>query len=306
MISKRPYRTLITGIALLLLWSVPSFAAPGRGGLRYTVVVDKFENKSGSDRELGDEWATLLTSALHESGQFIVVAQDDMQLNALKEQLRGLSGITAQGKKTAARGHMSPAQLLVKGVITHFQEGTGTQGGGIGIAGFKVNAGRKKTEMRATLQMIDATTGALVAAKNFTGLAQERAFSVGRQEGSVNMGQDSNVHQAFEKAIADVIPWMVEQLPSVSWRGAVVKVDKGRIIINRGSREGVVSGDEFVAGESEVLRDPDTGEFLDEVIHERARIKVVSLSERTSVCTVANGDAAQLVAGMAIQYKEGD
>jgi curli biogenesis system outer membrane secretion channel CsgG len=290
-------------LAAAWLWSGTASAAP-RGNLRYSVVVDKFENNTGTSR-LGDDWGTLLTSALHESGSFIVVAQDDMQLKALKEQLRNMTGTTAQGRKTAQRGHMVPAQLMVKGVITHFQQGTANQDGGIGVGKFKINAGRTKTEIRATLQMIDATTGAIVAAKNFIGIAQQRAFSVqqnGGQQGKVGMGADANVHDALEKAIAEVIPWMVAQLPSVAWRGTIVRVDKGKITINRGSREGVTAEDEFIAGESEILRDPDTGEFLEEVLNERARIKVVQLNDRTAVCTVVNGEPGHIVTGMAIQY----
>jgi curli biogenesis system outer membrane secretion channel CsgG len=307
MVSRNMSWKLLSAVAAaLLVWSTPSFAGSPSGGLRFTVVVDNFENKSESPRRLGDEWATLLTTALHESGHFIVVAQDDMQLTALKEQLRGLSGITTQGKKTAVRGQMSPAQLLVKGVITHFEEGAASQGGGVGVGRFRVNAGRKKTEIRATLQMIDASTGALVAAKSFTGSASGRAFSLQHQEGNhdgnVELGNNDNVHEAFEKALAEVIPWMVEQLPSVAWRGSIVKVDSGRIIINRGSREGVNTGDEFVAGESEILRDPDTGEVLDEVLHERARIRVVNIGERTATCSIVNGEAGQIVVGMAVQY----
>jgi curli biogenesis system outer membrane secretion channel CsgG len=306
MVSNKSWKCWSSVVTALLVWGTTSLAAPPTGGLRYTVVVDKFENKSEDPQPLGDEWATLLTSALYESGQFIVIAQDDMQLKALKEQLRGLSGITTQGRKTAARGQMSPAQLLVKGVITHFQQGAANQGGGVGFGKVRINAGRKKTEIGATLQMIDASTGALVAARNFTGIAQQRAFSLqqqgNNQDGNVNMGEGDNVHAALQKAIAEVIPWMVTQLPSVPWRGSVVKVDSQRVIINRGSREGVSAGDEFVAGESEILRDPDTGEVLDEVVHERARIRVVQLGERTATCSVVNGDVGQIVVGMGIQY----
>jgi hypothetical protein len=97
---------------------------------------------------------------------------------------------------------------------------------------------------------------------------------------------------------------MVSQLPSISWRGSVVRVADGRVIINRGSREGVAAGDEFVAGESEILRDPDTGEFLEEVIHERARIRVERLTERTSTCSVVGGDSRQIVVGMAVQHRD--
>jgi curli biogenesis system outer membrane secretion channel CsgG len=289
----------------LVFAATPAVANSSRGGsLRYTVVVDKFENKTHSERALGDEWSTLLTSKLHESGSFIVVAQTDMQLEALKEQLRAATGTTVQGRKTAVRGQMTPAQLLVKGVITQLKEGAADQGGGTGVGKFRIQAGRKTTEVRATLQMIDATTGSLVAAKNFVGIAQQRAFGVQSQRGdNVNMGQDDNVYAAFEKAVDEVIPWMVAQLPSVRWRGTVVKVDKDRVIVNRGSREGVAAGDEFIVGESEVLRDPDTGEVIDEVVHERARVRVAQVSERTAVCSVVGGAIGQIVERMAIQYK---
>lgn len=305
MTPKNSFRNLgIAVAALLVLWSAPSFATPTRAGLRYTIVVDKFANKTESQRALGDEWSTLLTTKLHESGSFIVVGQTDAQLAALKEQLRGASGLTTQGRKTAVRGQMTPAQLLVQGVITHLKEGAADQSGGIGVGKFRINAGRKTTEVRATLQIIDATTGALVAAKNVVGTAQQRAFSVQQaQGGNVNMGQDDNIHEAFEKAISEVIPWMVAQLPSVTWRGSVVKVDKQRVIVNRGSREGVSAGDEFIVGESELLRDPDNGDVLDEIVHERARLRVDQVTERTAVCSVIDGTIGQIGERMAIQYK---
>jgi hypothetical protein len=242
---------------LVLAFLTVPLIAQARGSLRFTIVVDKFENKSGND-QIGDEWATLLTSALHESGHFIVVAQDDMQLKALNEQLRNASGSTVQGRKSAQRAQMAPAQLLVKGVITHLQQGAANQDGGVGVGRFRVSG--------------------------------------------VNLGRDDDVQAAFQKAIAEVIPWLVAQLPSVPWRGSVVRIADGRIIINRGSREGVAAGDEFVAGESEILRDPDTGEVLDEVLHERARIRVERITDRTATCSVVTGNASQLVVGMAIQY----
>lgn len=303
MVSKNPFRTLALATALLVFWSAPSFAR-SQGNLRYTVVVDEFENKTGSHRALGNEWSTILTSKLHESGRFVVVGQTGAQLAALKEQLRGASGVTAQGKKTAVRGQMTPAQLLVQGVITHIKEGSADQGGGIGVGRFRVNAGRKKTEVRATLQMIDASTGALVAAKSFVGAAHQRAFSLQEaSHGGVSSAQDDNVPEAFEKAIEEVIPWMVAQLPSVPWRGSVVKVDKESVIVNRGSREGVTAGDEFIVGESEVLRDPDNGDVLDEIVRERARLRVDKVNERTAVCSVIDGTIGQIVERMGIQYK---
>jgi curli biogenesis system outer membrane secretion channel CsgG len=307
-IRRFPEGWLMMSLIALILLASPSFAS-SKSSLRYSVFVEKFENKSESPDRLGDEWATQLTSALHESGHFIVVAQDDMQKSALKEQGRGAAGVTAQGRKTAARSRMTPAQLLVKGVITHFKQNSANQGGGFGVGNIKLKMGRKKTELRATIQMIDATTGALVASKNITGVAQDRDFGVGysgqKGGGEAGGGEDDNVHAAMEKALQDVIPWMVDQLPSVPWRGSVVLVKGEQVIINRGTREGVAAGNEFIAGESELLSDPDTGETLDEIVHERARIQVITANERTSVCKVVGGDLGQIVEGMGIQPGNG-
>ncbi len=301
----RTLRFALPALLIALALSLSPVFAGQSGGLRYTVFVEKFDNHTEAPASLGYEWATQLTTALQESGQFIVVAQSDMQKSALDEQARGASGVTVQGKKTAVHSRMSPAQLLVKGVITHFQKDSANQGGGIDLGRFKIGAGRAKTEIRATLQMIDSTTGALVAAKNFVGIAQGRGIEIGlrNSEGSGNLsaGKKDNVHEALEKAINEVIPWMVEQLPSVPWRGSVVKVDGDRVLLNRGTREGVAVGDVFVVGESEIISDPDTGETLDEVVQERARVKVTGVNERTSTCSVVGGNGNQIVQGMGVQ-----
>ena len=186
-------------------------------------------------------------------------------------------------------------------MITHFQQGTGDQGGGFTISGVTLGGGRSKTEVRATIQMIDATTGAIVASKNFTGIAQNRKITIGIRQGGVGAGEGDNIPKALDQAISEIIPWMVTQLPSVPWRGSVVKVAGDNVIINRGTREGVSPGDEFIAGESEILSYPDTGETLDEIVHERARIRVIKAGERTSTCSVTQGDLYQIVEGMGIQ-----
>lgn len=307
---------IIVMSAALLLTSEPVLArakakAKGSGGLRYSVVVDKFENKT-DNKGLGNEWSTVLTSKLFESGHFIVVALPDAQLKVLKEQLRASTGKTAQGRKTPVRAQATPAQLVISGVITHFKEGTSDQGGGFGVGRFRINAGRKTTEVRGTLQMIDTTTGTLLAAKEFTGIAAARGVGVKEddeeEEKTKKKGDDAklvreaNIHAAFEKAIEEVIPWMVDQLPSVRWRGTVVRADKSGIIVNRGSREGVSAGDEFIIGESEILRDPDTGEIIDELVRERARVKVVQVNERTSMCILVSGDLEEIVERMSVKY----
>jgi len=83
----------------------------------------------------------------------------------------------------------------------------------------------------------------------------------------------------------------------------VVMVKGDQIYINRGSREGVAMGQEFTVGEVEVLRDPDTGEVLDESMTEIARLKVSQVKEKLSIANVTSGDTASVIKGMTIHRR---
>ncbi len=64
----------------------------------------------------------------------------------------------------------------------------------------------------------------------------------------------------------------------------------GKVYVNRGSREGIGVGQEFTVGEVEILRDPDTGEVLDESMTEIARLRVSQVKEKISICEVVSGE----------------
>ena len=88
--------------------------APPEGNLRYSVTVTKFKNEAGwhGKWKIGDGMTTIMTDALHDSGWFIVLGDDEMRKAAMKEQDFAASGRTAKGKKSAKIGRMTPAQLL--------------------------------------------------------------------------------------------------------------------------------------------------------------------------------------------------
>ena len=94
---------------------------------------------------------------------------------------------------------------------------------------------------------------------------------------------------------------MIKQLPSIPWSGSVVMMRDGKVYINRGMREGVAVGQEFVVGSSDIIRDPDTGEVLDEVIQEVARIQVSSAKEKLALCDVISGDSDAIEKGMKVR-----
>jgi curli biogenesis system outer membrane secretion channel CsgG len=281
-------------------------AKPEVGQLRYTITVQKFENRSGwrGKWDIGDAWGAVLTDMLNQSGRFIVLGESDMRQAAMAEQDFAASGRTAGGRTAPVTGQMTPAQLLVKGVITHVQETTGGGSGRLSVGPVRVGGRGGKGEINATVYVVDSTTGQVLASQSVVGESGRRGLAFGYSgdgwSGDVDGFKADNVGKAVEAACADAVDFVITQLPGISWTGTVVDVQNGRVIINRGTREGVVADQAFVVGEASVLRDPDTGEVLDEYLDEVARLKVSQVRERIAICTVTSGDASAVQRGMAV------
>lgn len=295
---------LVVLFALSVLFAPLAYSAE-EGGLRYTVTVQKFENEAGwaSQWDLGDAWAAVLTDALNETDRFIVLGEQEMRQAALDEQDFAASGRTAGGAKAPATGQMTPAQILVKGVITHVEDNTSKKRGGISIRGIRVGGGGGTAEINTTIYMVDSTTGQVLASKSVTGEAGSRGFRLGFSRhfsGDFETFSKDNVGKAVLASVEEAVEWMIDELPSVKWTGTVVMNRGGKIYINRGEREGVRVGQELVIGESEVIRDPDTGEILDEIMTEFARIRVDEVREKLSIASVIDGDASMVDRGMAV------
>jgi curli biogenesis system outer membrane secretion channel CsgG len=264
-------------------------------GLRYTVAVAEFENKSGWNGQvrLGGAWATIMTDLLNRSGHFTVLAESSMRAAALDEQDLGASGRVAGGNKTPAVGHLTPAQILLKGVITHVQT-TGSQKGGFGIGKVRVGGKRKKAEINATIYLLDTTTGQVMSSTSVVGHSESKGgmFSYrDRNNDAAFAGQkDQNLQKAMFGAVNKAIGWLVKKLPDIPWSGTVVMVRDDKVYVNRGSREGVSTGQLFLVGKRDILRDPDTGEVLDESMEEVAHLEAIRVNEKVSVCKVVSGD----------------
>ena len=74
----------LTAFALAALASAAVFAEGGN--LRYSIMVNKFENKANwrGQWELGDAWGTIFTDQLDQSGKFIVLGEADMRGAAMQ------------------------------------------------------------------------------------------------------------------------------------------------------------------------------------------------------------------------------
>lgn len=301
---KSSSKIIVTVCVLaLVLTALPAFA---QGGLRYTITVTKFENEAGwhGQWDIGDAWGSVMTDILNQTGKFIVLGESDMRAEALAEQDFAASGRTAGGSKAPVTGQMTPAQLLVKGAITHVQDSTTGGGGGVSFKGIRVGGGKDKAEINATIYLVDSTTGQVVASTRVTGEAGRRGgrlgYSGGGFSGDVNAFKKDNVGKAVEDAVSQAVDWLTGQLPSVKWTGSVALINGGKVYVNRGTREGVAPGQTFVVGEETVIRDPDTGEVLDSSLETLATLKAVDVKEKLTICDVVSGDASRVGKGMAV------
>lgn len=305
--EMNPRSMIVLALTLaLLVAAVPTVAQTGSGGMRYTITVSKFDNEAGwhGRWDIGTAWGTVMTDILNQTDRFIVLGESDMRAEALAEQDFAASGRTAGGSKAPVTGQMTPAQILVKGAITHVQESTKGGGGGLRIERFRIGGSKDTAEINATIYMVDSTTGQIIASTSVTGQAGRKGIRFGYSGrdvgGDMAAFKKDNVGKAVEDAVSQATEWLIDQLPNVPWTGSVALVREGQVYVNRGTREGVSSGQTFLVGERVVIRDPETGSVLDETLNEVATLKAVSVKEKLSICDVVSGDVSKIDRGMAV------
>ena len=300
----------MVGLAAVVAVSLVQAAGeePAKGGLRYTITVTKFENQSGwsGQWELGDAWGAVMTDALQASGHFIVLGEKDMRGEAMAEQDLGASGRTAGGAKTPKIGQMTPAQLLVKGAITHVQSSTAGGSGGLNFKGISLGGSKDTAQVNATIYLVDSQTGQVKASTKVVGNAGRKGLAVGYWgsklgglTGDMAGFKKDNVGKAVEDAVVQAVEFLMKQLDGIPWEGSVALAKDGKVIINRGSREGVTVGQQFSVGKAEDVVDNDTGEVLDRSLTKVATIKVAEVKEKVSTCEIVDGKGIDK--GMTVQ-----
>jgi curli biogenesis system outer membrane secretion channel CsgG len=284
-----------------------SFAANGlsaeepAGGLRYSISVSKFKNEANwsGKWDLGDGFTTIMTDVLNETKKFIVLGDSEMRGAAMDEQDFAASGRAAGGKKAPKIGRMTPAQLLVRGSITHVQE-TGGGDGGVNFKGLQLGGSKASAEVNITMYLVDSETGQVVASQKVVGKSGKRGIGVGYYGSKLggltgNMAgfTSDNVGKACEAAVSDGVKFIIAQLEKIPWEGSVVLAKDDRVIVNRGTRDGVTVGMQFKVGSVEELVDPDSGEVLDSEMTTVAELEATEVKEKVATCKVLTGSGIE-------------
>ena len=275
-------------------------AAMAEGNLRYSITVSKFENEAGWSGQwnIGDGFSTIMTDVLQQNGKFIVLGDADMRQEAMAEQDLAASGRLAGGKKAPQVGRMTPAQLLVRGSITHVQDDRAGGSGGLNFKGFRIGGSGGKAEVNITIYLVDSETGQVKASQKVVGVAGRRGVGIGYSGSALGgLGGDlegftkDNVGKACEDAVVQCVEFLEKQLESIPWEGSVMIASADKLVINRGSREGVSAGMKFQVGSTEELVDEDTGEVLDVEITTVGTTEVTEVKEKIAYCKPVAGAA---------------
>jgi len=207
--------------------NMASVQAEHYNGPKARIAVARFDNKTADSQNwyspsIGDGMADMLTTALVNSGRYIVLERASLD-TVLSEQDLGASGRIRQDT-AAAIGEIEGAELLVVAAVTEFGDSGGMQGsvggGKWGRALGAIAGGTRSAHMAIDLRVVDASTSRILAATSVEGEAKD--FNIGGAlsgyTGSVGLGGSlsSWKNTPREKALRDVIEAAVDYVISVT------------------------------------------------------------------------------------------
>jgi len=249
-------------------------AAPAIPGPKRTVAVADFNNKTDfllqyGEVDVGGGLAAMMTTALVESGQFIVVERARLS-SVLSEQELAAAGMVP-APHGAPVGQLLGAQLLIMGSVSEFSQAAKGKGFGIGFGsgGRKIGlAPSSRTGIVGLdIRVIDTATSEVVASYSVRESIKAKAVGLNFADGDFNLSHSNfkktPIGQAARKAIGAAVQRFAQAAAARPWTGQVVDFDATEVAINAGEASGVHIGDSFdVFRVSKVLTDPATGRVI--------------------------------------------
>jgi curli biogenesis system outer membrane secretion channel CsgG len=272
---------------------------PAQGAEKYKIAVMPFEDGSIQDRwwnnnwELGKGVSDELVTTLLETGKFRLIEREQLD-KVLAEQDFGTSG-RVDSKTAAEIGRILGVRYLVMGRITEFtfkSSGGGAisflKGGGLGI---------KTTTSRVVLdaRMVDTQTAEILTGVKGKGEKKQTNLGIIYDWNAMAFGSDefrkTDIGIALRDAVSKVAEGLAEKAygheEPVEMSGLVAYVLGEKIYINLGYSDGIKPGMTFVVYHIiDLVKDPLTGEIIDEISEPVAEIAVTEIKEKASTCII--------------------
>jgi curli biogenesis system outer membrane secretion channel CsgG len=262
--------------------------------LKKTIAVSRFENKSNwrGQWALDDGMADQLTEALVHSENFVVLERQTLG-DVLAEQNLAASDRAAKSK-TAQTGKIIPAQILVAGAITEFEESSAGGAGGLKVGKLKLGGKGKMAHVGLIIRLIDTTTGEILDSQRVEGKAKSGALDFATRIKNVSFGsaafKKTPLGKATQQAIDNAVAYVISKSEGLPFEGKIVTVKGNKIYLNVGERNGVQGGDSFlVYRQGEKIVDQDTGEVLGSEEEQIGVVRVSQAKEKFSTATQVQG-----------------
>jgi curli biogenesis system outer membrane secretion channel CsgG len=302
--------SLALAMALAAAW--PAFAAPSTAGgaeagaphLKRAVSVEDFQGAEAMGAA-----ATSLTAILEDElvrdGRFIVIARPSATVQASQAAAAAVAAATPQTDADKAATAALTPNLIVRGTITKFEaaaKGSGLTIGGLpmrGVGGGAAGVTGQRAIVELTLQLVDGTTGQVLASAHGNGSAGQRQLTAGATTASgATVGGSSQkatpVQQAADEAIRKAIEGLGRAAERVPWSAMVLDAEDGSVYIGAGSDENVTPGMTFsVWHRRKVLTDPVSGAVIDVLMDRIGTVAVTEVRGRTSTAKKVDGGDAQ-------------
>lgn len=248
-----------------------------RGPMRTVVVgpfdaIGSFTAKYGN-WDIGGGIAAMLTTALQQSGRFIVVERANLDGILTEKELSG-QGLTG-GTSGAGVGNIIGANLMVLGAVTEF--GTKDKGGGFSVGagggavgnllGSALSHQKQSGAVAIDLRIVDTTTTQVVETHTVREILEASSWDVSGGYEDISFGSNQFVKtpigQAVRSAVEQAVMLIAAQADRVPWHAQVVDYSDGMVYVNAGSQAGLATGDRLsIERIAKTFTDPATGRVL--------------------------------------------
>lgn len=167
---------------------------------RLRLAVSSFEMRTGP--AVGSALADFLTTALFNSGQFIVLER--ARLNAVRDEQALQSGEDFNPETRVARGALEGADLVVRGAVVSFEESCK----GVSV----LLAGSGTACVTLNLRLIDVATGRIVNATTVEATSTSKQVGFFFAKGALPVGLGAYSKTPMETAMRNAIELAVQHI----------------------------------------------------------------------------------------------
>ena len=270
----------------------------------YKIAVLPFDDGSIQNRwwdeghwDVGKGVSDEFVTELLKTKKFRLIEREQID-KVLAEQDFGQSG-RVDPKTASAIGKILGVDFLVMGRVTEFSLKSAEVSGVSFSKGLGLGVKSTNAIVAIDARLVDTTTAEIIASVTGRGEKRSTNLSVEVDWSRVALGSDqfrtTNLGIALREAVASASEQLADQAYSsgrkpsqaAKIKGVVAYASGDRVILNIGSSSGVKMDMGFVIKRVlEVVKDPFSGEVIDEVTEDVAEIKVTEVKERSATCTV--------------------